>query len=155
MSVGDGLSPDQGLNSFVGTGPGSASDEGRGSVPRSVVQVLAVDGEVAGAGFLVAEGVVVTCAHVVRAAGREPGGQVELAFPHLPGAPRVWGKASKGHWRKPEAEDIAFVELESVPAGVGALPLGSAKGVPGASGVLVWVSRPGDAWWPFRLRHGR
>lgn len=97
-------------------------------MPGSVVQVLAADGAVAGAGFLVGEGVVVTCAHVVRAAGREPGGRVELAFPHLPGAPRVWGEVPAEQWRAPEAEDIAFVELDSVPAGVGALALGSGAG---------------------------
>ncbi|MFE7042339.1 trypsin-like peptidase domain-containing protein [Streptomyces atratus] len=100
-------------------------------MPGSVVQVLSVDGGVAGAGFLVGEGVVVTCAHVMRAAGREPGGRVELAFPHLPGAPRVWGAVPAEQWREPKAEDIAFVELDSVPPGVRALPLGSGAGCQG------------------------
>ncbi|MFF8645355.1 trypsin-like peptidase domain-containing protein [Streptomyces sp. NPDC015345] len=100
-------------------------------MPDSVVQVLAADGEVAGAGFLVGESVVVTCAHVVRAAGQGPGGRVELAFPHLPSAPRVWGEVPAEQWRKPEAEDIAFVELSSVPTGVRALPLGSGAGCQG------------------------
>ncbi|MFJ2186317.1 trypsin-like peptidase domain-containing protein [Streptomyces anulatus] len=100
----------------------------RGSVPGSVVQVLTAGGAVAGAGFLVGEGVVVTCAHVVRAAGRGPGDRVEVAFPHLPGAPRVWGGVTAGQWRTPEAEDVAVVELESVPAGAGALALGSGAG---------------------------
>ncbi|MCX5166153.1 trypsin-like peptidase domain-containing protein [Streptomyces sp. NBC_00264] len=90
-----------------------------------------MDGGVAGAGFLVGEGVVVTCAHVVRAAGQEPGGRVQLAFPHLPGVPRVWGEVPAEQWRAPEAEDIAFVELDSVPAGVRALSLGSGAGCRG------------------------
>ncbi|WP_406384124.1 trypsin-like peptidase domain-containing protein [Streptomyces sp. NBC_01618] len=132
MSVRDGLSTGHGRNSFVGAAPDlTASGEAHGSVPDSVVQVLAADGEVAGAGFLAGEGVVVTCAHVVRAAGQGPDGRVELAFPHLPSAPRVWGEVPAEQWRKPEAEDIAFVELNSVPAGVRALSLGSGAGCQG------------------------
>ncbi|MFE7121777.1 trypsin-like peptidase domain-containing protein, partial [Streptomyces sp. NPDC057654] len=100
-------------------------------MPGSVVQVLAADGAVAGAGFVVGEGAVVTCAHVVRAAGGVPGGRVELAFAHLPGAPRVWGGLPAERWRAPEAEDVAFVELERVPAGAGALALGAGAGCRG------------------------
>ncbi|MGY3676638.1 nSTAND1 domain-containing NTPase [Streptomyces sp. TE33382] len=132
MSIRDGLPTGHGINGLVGADPdGAAPGAGRGSVPGSVVQVLALDGGVAGAGFLVGEGLVVTCAHVVRAAGREPGGRVQLAFPHLPGAPRVWGGVPAEQWREPKAEDIAFVELESVPAGVRALALGSGAGCQG------------------------
>lgn len=110
------------------TGPGG---EPASSVPVSVVQVLAADGSVAGAGFLAGEGIAVTCAHVVDPAGQGPDGRVELVFPHLPDAPRVWGRVVAGQWRAAEAEDVAVLQLESVPAGAGALALGSGAGCQG------------------------
>ncbi|MFJ4622537.1 hypothetical protein [Streptomyces sp. NPDC088812] len=66
-------------------------DSGRGGVrgfgdrqrswASAVVQVLAGDDDVVGAGFLADEGVVVTCPHVVRAAGCGPGDEVKVRFP--------------------------------------------------------------------------
>ncbi|MEV7380641.1 hypothetical protein [Streptomyces lydicus] len=67
----------------------SLAGAGELSVSGSVFQVLAPDGTVAGAGFLTGEDAGFTCAHVVRAAGRSPGGRVEVRFPHLPDTPRV------------------------------------------------------------------
>ncbi|MFD3417662.1 nSTAND1 domain-containing NTPase [Streptomyces decoyicus] len=100
-------------------------------MPVSVAQVLAQDGSVAGVGFLVSGGAVITCAHVVHAAGQGPGGRVELSFPHLPDAPRARGGVVAGRWRAPEAEDIAVVQLESVPAGARELLLGAGAGCRG------------------------
>ncbi|MFF7442681.1 trypsin-like peptidase domain-containing protein [Streptomyces sp. NPDC008122] len=96
-----------------------------------MAQILDPDGRVAGAGFLVAEGVLVTCAHVVRASGSGPGGSVRMAFPHVEGAPRAEGQVLEGAWRAPEAEDVAFVRLSSTAPRVAALPLGSAAGCRG------------------------
>ncbi|MFD1374081.1 nSTAND1 domain-containing NTPase [Actinoplanes sichuanensis] len=76
-------------------------------------------------GFLVANGVAVTCAHVVAAAGAEPGGQVCLAFPRLPGSPRTVAWIDPGAWRR--EEDVALLRLSDVPAGVTSLSLGSAS----------------------------
>ncbi|QES57758.1 hypothetical protein DEJ51_29290 [Streptomyces venezuelae] len=101
------------------------------SLPQAVARIVGPNGEVAGAGFLVAEEVVVTCAHVVRGAGSGPGGSVRLAFPHATGAPRIEGRVLNGPWRDPEAEDVALVRLSSTPAGVTPLPLGSASGCRG------------------------
>ncbi|MGW9171231.1 trypsin-like peptidase domain-containing protein [Streptomyces decoyicus] len=112
----------------VDGGWAGSGDRGRSSVPVSVAQVLAQDGSVAGVGFLVSGGAVITCAHVVHAAGQGPGGRVELSFPHLPDAPRVRGGVVAGRWRAPEAEDIAVVQLESVPAGARELLLGAGRG---------------------------
>ncbi|MFF4756860.1 hypothetical protein ACWD5R_44405 [Streptomyces sp. NPDC002514] len=66
---------------------------GEPSVSASVFQVLASDGTVAGAGFLTGGDTGFTCAHVVRAADRSPGGRVEVHFPHLPDVPRVLAEA--------------------------------------------------------------
>ncbi|MFE2716958.1 trypsin-like peptidase domain-containing protein [Streptomyces mirabilis] len=97
----------------------------------AVAQILGPDGKVAGAGFLVAEGVLVTCAHVIQDAGGGPGSRVHVAFPHVEGAPRVEGFVPGDLWRAPEDEDVAVVRLGGMSAGVGVLPLGSAAGCRG------------------------
>ncbi|MGO4457938.1 trypsin-like peptidase domain-containing protein [Streptomyces sp. M-16] len=101
------------------------------ALPTATAQVLSPDGQPAGAGFLVAEGVLVTCAHVVEAAGGGPGGRVQLLFPHLAGAPRTEGEVLDGAWRAPADEDVAIVRLAGTPAGAQVLPLGSAEGCRG------------------------
>ncbi|GAA2625611.1 hypothetical protein GCM10010425_22660 [Streptomyces spororaveus] len=100
-------------------------------LPASVAQVLDPSGTVAGAGFLVADDILVTCAHVVEAAGGGPGGSLQLSFPHLEGAPRTQGLVLEAAWRAPDTEDVAFVRLSSPPAGATTLPLGSAAGLRG------------------------
>ncbi|MGW3447314.1 nSTAND1 domain-containing NTPase [Streptomyces sp. NPDC001076] len=95
---------------------------------NAVAQILGSDEQIAGAGFLIAEGLLVTCAHVVEAAGAGPGQQVSLSFPHVNGARRVEGLVLDGHWRSPGDEDVAVVRLSDTPAGVQPLPLGSAGG---------------------------
>ncbi|MGW9031907.1 nSTAND1 domain-containing NTPase [Streptomyces sp. NPDC055722] len=107
---------------------------GDGSAPRmpsAVAQVLGPEGDVAGAAFLVGEGVVATCAHVVAAAGHGPGDTLRLAFPHAQGAPRVRGVVVSEAWRDPHHSDVAVVQLEEAPDGVVALALGSAEGCRG------------------------
>ncbi|MGA5120943.1 nSTAND1 domain-containing NTPase [Streptomyces pseudogriseolus] len=100
----------------------------------ALVQVLAPheDGSrgrpVAGAGFLAGDNVVLTGAHVVRAAGQRPGDAVELAFPHLPGAPRTRGWVLAEGWRAPQVQDVAVIRLDDVPPGARPLPLGAAEG---------------------------
>ncbi|MFG2987400.1 trypsin-like serine peptidase [Streptomyces sp. NPDC048258] len=103
-------------------GEGNASD-----LLAAVVQVLRPDGGVAGVGFLVADGVVVTCAHVVEAAGGGPETVVQLAFPHVRGADRVEGSVTGHLWRASEDEDVAFIRLSRMPADARTLPLGSAE----------------------------
>ncbi|MGI5365163.1 trypsin-like peptidase domain-containing protein [Streptomyces iakyrus] len=97
----------------------------------AVAQVLGPDGSVVGAGFLVAEDVVVTCAHVVAAAAAGPGQRLLLAFPHVDGADRAEGYVLGDLWRAIEDEDVAFIRLSSTPAGMRSLPLGSAEGCRG------------------------
>ncbi|CDR10606.1 trypsin-like peptidase domain-containing protein [Streptomyces iranensis] len=103
-------------------------DSDRPPFSTAVAQIFGDDGGVAGAGFLVGEGILVTCAHVVTAAGHGPESRVEVGFPQLPEASRVAGSVIAEQWRAPEGEDIAFVQLESIPAGAHELPLGSSVG---------------------------
>ncbi|MER7485027.1 serine protease, partial [Streptomyces sp. NPDC126497] len=107
-------------------GGGMAAD-----LPAAVAQVLGPNGAVAGAGFLVAEAVVVTCAHVVAAAGSGPGQRIMLAFPHVEGADQVEGDVLDELWRGAEGEDVAFIRLSSMSAGMQVMPLGSAEGCRG------------------------
>ncbi|MFJ3310891.1 trypsin-like peptidase domain-containing protein [Streptomyces sp. NPDC086549] len=85
----------------------------------------------AGAGFLIGEDVVVTCAHVVRADGHGPGERVRLVFPRAEGAPRAEGQVLVGPWRAPDADDVAIIRLSDVPATVEPLPVGKAAGCRG------------------------
>ncbi|MFF7130474.1 trypsin-like peptidase domain-containing protein [Streptomyces sp. NPDC008240] len=107
-------------------GDGTASD-----LLASVVQVLRPDGAVAGAGFLVSGEVVLTCAHVVEAAGGGPETAVQLAFPHVRSTDRLEGRVMGHLWRAAEDEDVAFIRLSGMPAGARVLPLGSAEGCRG------------------------
>ncbi|MEV8530615.1 trypsin-like peptidase domain-containing protein [Streptomyces sp. NPDC051211] len=112
--------------------PGKARNGDRGSaLLAAVAQILGPDDQVAGAGFLVAEGILVTCAHVVLAAGSGPGETVQLVFPHVDGVPRIEGLVLDDAWRPPEGEDVAVMRLSASPAGADPLPLGSAAGCRG------------------------
>lgn len=93
---------------------------------RAVAQVIGQHDEVCGAGFLIAEDVLVTCAHVIRATGSEPGGSVWLTFPNVDGAGPVEGIVLHEPWRGPEAEDIALVRLGVAVSGTHVPALGSA-----------------------------
>ncbi|MGW8354735.1 nSTAND1 domain-containing NTPase [Streptomyces wedmorensis] len=111
-------------NAGKGAGDGTPSD-----LPTAVAQILGPGGEVAGAGFLVAEDVLVTCAHVVRAAGSGAGELVRVTFPHVAGVDGLEGRVEE--WRAPEAEDVAFIRLRGTPPGTRVLSLGSAEGCGG------------------------
>ncbi|MBW8795606.1 MAG: trypsin-like peptidase domain-containing protein [Streptomyces sp.] len=107
------------LDSGVGRG-------GPDGFSASVAQVLGDDGRVVGAGFLAAEDTVLTCAHVVVAAGSGPGGRVRLSFPAAAGRLEAHGRVTAETWSPPDGQDIAVVRLDRAPADVSPLPLGSA-----------------------------
>ncbi|MEU5281205.1 trypsin-like peptidase domain-containing protein [Streptomyces asoensis] len=111
--------------------PSDGTPAGAAALTRSVARVLTADDRTAGTAFLAARDTVVTCAHVIEAAGGAPGGQVRLEFPHLPGAVRTVARVQEAGWRSPDTQDIAVLRLEEPPAGSGPLPLGSAEGCRG------------------------
>ncbi|MFF3085796.1 trypsin-like peptidase domain-containing protein [Streptomyces nojiriensis] len=108
-----------------------SEDKREWGLPSAVAQVLGQEGEVTGAGFLVAEGLLVTCAHVVHAAGSSPGRRVQLIFPNVDGSLQVEGRVLDEAWRSPEDEDVAMVRLSSTTPGMAVLPLGPAEGCRG------------------------
>ncbi|WP_371619218.1 trypsin-like peptidase domain-containing protein [Streptomyces sp. NBC_00454] len=109
----------------AGTGP---TRDHSARLLAAVAQILGPDDQVTGAGFLAAEGILVTCAHVVRAAGAGPGEHVQLVFPHAGGARRLEGLVLDEPWRAPEDQDVAILRLADASAVTEALPLGSAAG---------------------------
>lgn len=94
----------------------------------AVAAILGPTGVPCGAGFLAEGSLVVTCAHVITAAGAGPGGLVELAFPHLPSSPRFKVRVDPELWRAADDQDVAMLRLDQIPHGVRALRLGSAAG---------------------------
>ncbi|MFD3540883.1 trypsin-like peptidase domain-containing protein [Streptomyces sp. NPDC058662] len=109
------------------TANGPTGEEAPQLLP-AVAQIVGPDDEVAGAGFLVADDILVTCAHVVRAAATGPGEALRVDFPHIEGAPRTEGVVLAEPWRDPEDDDVAVVRLTDAPTGAHGLPLGSASG---------------------------
>ncbi|MGW4947903.1 nSTAND1 domain-containing NTPase [Actinoplanes sp. NPDC004185] len=109
----------------------------------AVVRFRDGDGTVVGAGFLVGDGLVVTCAHVVAAAlGRDeqqrPGGPVALEFPvrgPLGPARRTAEVIGWTPTRPDDRGDIAVLRLDDdLPEGVRPLPL-SPGPVPSGAGI--------------------
>jgi WD40 repeat protein len=93
----------------------------------AVVQVLGADDETVGAGFVVAGGVVITCAHLIVLAGSGPDKSVRLRFPQADGAPVVDGRVLPEGWAAPDERDVAVVRPDRIPIGVTELSLGAAK----------------------------
>ncbi|SNX88784.1 WD40 repeat protein [Streptomyces sp. TLI_55] len=113
------------------TGDVAGDDRGPAfRIQAAVAQILSAGGAVAGAGFLIGADVVITCAHVVRAAGYGPGSNVSLTFPHAAGVSSVEGQVLVEPWRAPDANDVAVLRLRA-PVGVSPLPLGSSAGCRG------------------------
>ena len=72
-------------------------------LPTSIVRILGSDGNTVGTGFVVtADGLIATCAHVVRSAGAGPGVIVRQVF-HATGDEATAIVEPDG-WRAPAAE---------------------------------------------------
>ncbi|KUN93656.1 hypothetical protein AQJ67_38670 [Streptomyces caeruleatus] len=93
--------------------------------------MLGSDDTVVGAGFLLAEDLLATCAHVVLQAGAGPGEELTVVFPHADGKPRLTGRVLSEAWRAREAEDIAVVRFDGPVGDVPVLPLGFSEGCRG------------------------
>ncbi|MFI0980439.1 trypsin-like peptidase domain-containing protein [Streptomyces sp. NPDC021093] len=106
---------------------------GRAAATAAVARILGPQGHAVGTGFLVADDLVVTCAHVLeQAEGPDPAGTpVHLDFPHLPGVPSAEGTPLPGARRDSEAEDVAVLRLTRTPRGARPVRLGAAEGCRG------------------------
>lgn len=99
-----------------------------------IVRILDSNRKTVGTGFVVAEDLAVTCAHVISEAAPpkdgHAGADVELVF--RAGGGRALASVVQEWLRPAEAEDVAFLRLkEPLPEGVRPLPLGSSQGASG------------------------
>ncbi|MEV7585279.1 nSTAND1 domain-containing NTPase [Streptomyces erythrochromogenes] len=110
-----------------------AAVRGSAVLDASQVRIRSADGEVVGAGFLVAPDLVCTCAHVIgRARGPAPGddpaaGSVDLDFPLVEGRPAA--RAGVVSWRH-EGRDVALLRLNA--------PVAGSRPAPLVDGTSVW-----------------
>jgi len=97
----------------------------------SIVRVVRPDGTTIGTGFVVTDdGLIVTCAHVVKAIGVGPGDTVRVVF-HATGEEQD-ALVEPAWWRDPDAEDMAILRLEGdLPPVAHPLSLGSSVGSKG------------------------
>jgi WD40 repeat protein len=127
------MAPDEQAAQLPGSRPAGPVPRSVTDLTRSVARVLDAAGRPSGTGFLVAERVLATCAHVVADSdGRVPSGSVSVEFTSLPGAAAEVraGQVNPGQWRGPGQGDVAFVWLtEPPPAWACPLLLGSAHGI--------------------------
>ncbi|MFC6981981.1 trypsin-like peptidase domain-containing protein [Streptomyces cirratus] len=126
-----------------------AAVRGSGVLDASQVRIRGADGEVVGAGFLVAPDLVCTCAHVVGQA-RGPAsvpdpaaGSVDLDFPLVEGRPAA--RARVVSWRH-GGHDVALLRLEAPVAGTRQAPL--------VDGTSVWGHTFRALGYPFGADHG-
>ncbi|WP_328452697.1 S1 family peptidase [Amycolatopsis sp. NBC_00438] len=109
---------------------GAAGGRAEDSEPWRVC-VLDSSGRTLGAGMLLGESTVLTCAHVVQAAAGEdqapaPPREVLVRFVGLPGAPETAGRVRPGCWAPPLADgraDVALLDLSEGFPGVPGAPL--------------------------------
>ena len=96
------------------------------ALESSVIRILFPDGRTAGAGFLVAPGMAVTCAHVINTVGLAPGKKVDLGT--VSGEPNFTAEILEKGWSPEELDDIAFLQLEGTPGNLQPVSLSTAIG---------------------------
>ena len=108
--------------------------------PNWLVRIIGLDGVVKGAGFLVDQSHILTCAHVVNQAlslspdnADRPDEAISIDFPFLPSAARLSATVAHNGWiptRVDDQGDIAVLELDR-PTEVDAAPLADATSLRG------------------------
>jgi tetratricopeptide (TPR) repeat protein len=100
----------------------------------SVVAVLGADGQTRGTGFIVASGgLIATCAHVVRKAGRGPGDAISVTLQAT--GRMVQADVEVKGWSDRDEKDVAFLRLKKPPPG--AVPPVRLMGSEGQAGLGI------------------
>ena len=93
----------------------------------SVVAICNGNGDIVGTGFVAAGQLILTCAHVVEAAGGGPDELISVRF-QINSAQQT-AQVVNGYWRAPDVDDVAVLRLaDDLPAGVKPLRLGQSIG---------------------------
>ncbi len=96
-------------------------------IERLIVRICDHQGNTVGAGFVVRDRLILTCAHVLESAGFEPGDCVEVVF-HISGEHRQT-RILAGAWYPSDKEDLALLSIDGdLPAGVEVAVLGLPSG---------------------------
>jgi hypothetical protein len=90
--------------------------------PAYIAIIFAGDGSVAGTGFSIREGFLITCAHVVRDAlglgpatpDQRPGKAVSVRFPYYEGKPEVSATVVSGGWFPGHGSDMSLDDLKDI-----------------------------------------
>ena len=96
--------------------------------PESSILRVLKNNAVVGAAFLVADHLIVTCAHVVEAAGKTKGDWITL---RLADGKTINAIVDSELWRDVNTEDISILRLEESTSGISPLVLGSSEGTKG------------------------
>ncbi|MFD5897200.1 trypsin-like peptidase domain-containing protein [Streptomyces sp. NPDC060366] len=146
----------------AGRGAGAGSRSPEEALAAAVVRVKGLDGELAGAGFLVAPQMVLTCAHVVNDALDRPreeevaaGTEVFVDLPFAEGG----GAAEVERWvpvRADQTGDIAVLRLRTAIPGARPVNMADTERVWGHDVRVPGFPRrsPGGVWHHGRLRGG-
>ncbi len=95
------------------------------SLKTSVFRVLDGENNIFGTGFLVSNNLAVTCAHVIQDAGSNPGDEIRIEF--FSDGSHQMAKVLTAGWANPTGDDVAFLELDTMPKGAQPVVLGSAQ----------------------------
>jgi S1-C subfamily serine protease len=96
------------------------------SLDASVVAVCNARDQIVGTGFVASESLILTCAHVVQAAGSGPGGRVVVRF-HI-GGTQCEALVATEYWRPSDGDDIAVLLFDTaLPAGATPVIMGNAE----------------------------
>jgi hypothetical protein len=98
-------------------------------IQNSIVALLSAENEIVGTGFVVADGLIVTCAHVLDLAKAAPGGFVRVRFA-VDGSER-FAEVDPSTY-SPKAElDVAILRVSQLPKGVQPLRMSASAGCSG------------------------
>ncbi|MCJ7531214.1 MAG: SUMF1/EgtB/PvdO family nonheme iron enzyme [Anaerolineales bacterium] len=92
-----------------------------------VIKILNRDGAIAGTGFTIVPNLAVTCAHVVQLAGSDRGKTVEIEF--CKGGSKQFVQVLANGWSDSRVDDVAYLQLESLPEGVVSAGLGKTEDI--------------------------
>ena len=125
------------------------------SLEASIIRVLNPEGNTIGAGFLIAPGLAVTCAHVVDKAKSAPGQVIALA--NLAKTRNALVTVLESGWSPSELDDLAFLQLDLTLDGLATVTLGPSVET-GLHPYLLMGFPPDESYtetWLYGMLHGR
>lgn len=93
---------------------------------KSLVRIINRNGLTVGTGFLVANDVIATCAHVVENAGGKLGEEIKVIF--YGRTQPIRATVLQEYWRDSSKEDVAFLHISELPTSFYPVYIGSSQG---------------------------